>query len=97
MTMPFHQVEPWVGDFLSELRGRGLAGNIIQDSPAQLAGEEQALWTGERHQLAFVGEPGNFKLELRRFDDSGHWEAIREEKDPEKFNMIVIDFCVREG
>ena len=29
--IPFHQVESWVEDFLSDLRGRGLAGCIVKD------------------------------------------------------------------
>lgn len=94
--IPFDQVEAYVGDFLSELHGRGLGGNIVKDSPAQLIYPERALWTGEHHQLAFLGEPGDYRLELRRIED-GHWRAIREEKDPGRFNLIVMDLCVKEG
>ena len=94
--IPFHQVEAWVEDFLSDLRGRGLAGCIVKDSTAQVMYPEQALWTGEQHQLAFLGEPEDYRLELRRIED-GHWRAIREEKDPGRFNRIVMDFCVKEG
>ena len=94
--IPFDQVEAYVGDFLSELHGRGLGGNIVKDSPAQLIYPERALWTGEQHQLAFLGEPEDYRLELRRIED-GHWRAIREEKDPGRFNLIVMDLCVKEG
>ena len=94
--IPFDQVEAYVGDFLSELHGRGLGGNIVKDSPAQLIYPERALWTGEQHQLAFLGEPEDYRLELRRIED-GHWRAIREEKDPGSFNLIVMDLCVKEG
>lgn len=97
MTMiPFHQVESWVEDFLSDLRGRGLAGCIVKDSPAQVTYPERALWTGEQHQLAFLGEPEDYRLELRLIE-GGHWKPIREEKDPDRFNLIVMDFCVKEG
>lgn len=92
----FHQVEAWVEDFLSDLRGRGLAGCIVKDSPAQVMYPELALWTGEQHQLAFLGVPGDYRLELRLIED-GQWKAIREEKDPGRFNLIVMDFCVKEG
>ena len=94
--IPFDQVEAYVGDFLSELHGRGLGGNIVRDSPAQLIYPERALWTGEQHQLAFLGEPGDYRLELRRIE-GGHWEAIREERDPDRFNLLIIDLCVKEG
>ena len=94
--IPFDQVEAYVGDFLSELHGRGLGGNIVKDSPAQLTYPERALWTGEQHQLAFMGAPEEYRLELRRIED-GHWKPIREEKDPGRFNLIVMDFCVKEG
>ena len=46
--IPFHQVESWVEDFLSDLRGRGLAGCIVKDSPVQIMYPELALWTGEQ-------------------------------------------------
>lgn len=97
--IPFHQVESWVEDFLSDLRGRGLAGCIVKDSPAQVTYPERALWTGDQHQLAFLGEPEDYRLELReaRMIEDGHWKVIREEKDPGRFNLIVMDFCVKEG
>lgn len=95
----FSQVTPWVEGFLSNLRGKGLCGNIVQDHPSQLRGDENATWTGERFQLAFVGSPAEYLLELREFSNAspGHYQVIRTEKDSEKFHELVIDVAVREG
>ncbi|MFP1580282.1 hypothetical protein ACK899_26685, partial [Klebsiella pneumoniae] len=65
---------------LSELHGRGLGGNIVKVSPAQLIYPERALWTGEAHQLAFLGERGDYRLGLRRMEVA-YCEAIREVPD----------------
>lgn len=94
--LPFYQVTAWVDSFLADMRGRGLAGNIVTDSPTQRVEDEQALWTGERYQLAFCGEPKDFRLELREIKD-GVWEVAREESDPNKFNQLVLFFITEEG
>lgn len=96
MSLPFYQVTAWVDSFLADMRGRGLAGNIVADSPAQRVEDEQAMWTGERYQLAFCGEPKDFRLELREIKD-GIWDVVREVKDPDKFNQLVLFFITEEG
>lgn len=93
----YGQVIPFVEGFLNDLRKRGLAGNIVRDLPEQLEVRENASWTGKAHQLAFVGEATDYRLELRRFEADGSRVPIREERDPSKFNQLVIHFVVQEG
>lgn len=94
--LPFYQVTAWVDSFIADMRNRGLAGNIVSDSPAQRVEDEQALWTGERYQLAFCGAPKDYRLELREIKD-GIWETVREITDPDKFNQLVLYFITEEG
>jgi hypothetical protein len=94
--LPFAHIEPWIEGFLQDLRGRGLAGNIVKDRPDQLAPNEQSTWTGEQHQLALMGSAANCWLELRQ-QEGGHWITVRIERNLNNPGAIVLDFAVKEG
>lgn len=82
---------------LAELRGKGIAYNVVRDHRTQLEGAEWATWTGAKLQLAALRSGPDVWLEVRKFGEDGARTVTVSERDPSNFAKIVLDFAAEDS
>lgn len=64
---PFFELPPHIDNMIANLQGKGLGGNAVRDSRAQLSPPEGATWTGKQYQLALCWSGQETWMELRQY------------------------------
>lgn len=97
-----HTLAAMIDGHIALLQGKGLGGNIVRDSRAQLSPPEAATWTGKWQQLAFCVSGLECWLEVRDFRTNPSGGAPLRVAGPRitdlaQFGGTVVTFATRDG